>query len=274
MTLSGRNRIFKTGIIVSLLILVLVAFAALTVLPAYPDLAAQAARRSSVLPNLWSAAPAAYVPYATMAASVVYAFVTLVLIFYFFEKTQTPEILFIALFVLSFAFESARLAVPLSLVRDLPPVFRIMACRVLLFGRYFGIFSLFVASVCAAGLEMQRQGNILMILTLASLVIALGRPIDGLSWDSSLCMLGGYSVMFNLVELAVMLITMVSFCVSVRSRGAKEYQFIALGSLLVFIGRGLLLKADTWIAPLPGLAILALGTWFICGRLHRVYLWL
>jgi hypothetical protein len=36
----------------------------------------------------------------------------------------------------------------------------------------------------------------------------------------------------------------------------------------------MLLKADSWMTPLPALALLALGSWFICGRLHRVYLWL
>jgi hypothetical protein len=282
MTLSSRNRIFKAGIFVSLVILTLVLLAALKVLPGYPDLVARAARRAAGPPGLWSIealagrfwAPVPYAPFVTMAAAIAYAFVTMIFIFYYFEKTPAPEILFIAFFVLSFVFEAARIAVPLMPVLELPSVFLIMVYRAMLFGRYFGIFSLFVASACAAGLELQRQGGILVILTLSSLVIALGMPIGSLAWDTSLCVLGGYSSMSTWVEIGMMFITMVSFFVSARSRGAKEYLFIGLGSFLVFIGRNMLFRADTWITPLPGLILLITGTWFICGRLHRVYLWL
>jgi hypothetical protein len=145
---------------------------------------------------------------------------------------------------------------------------------VLLFGRYFGIFSLFAASVYAAGLKVQKQGNTIFIIIVATLVIALRVPIDGLSWESSLNMISGYTSMFRLVEAGIMIITMISFFISAYSRGAREYVFIGIGSSLVFFGRNVLLSADTWITPLPGLIILGMGTWFICTYLHRVYLWL
>jgi hypothetical protein len=80
--------------------------------------------------------------------------------------------------------------------------------------------------------------------------------------------------MFTLVEIGIILITMVSFFISAYTRGAREYLYIGLGAVLVFIGRNLLLAADTWVTPFPGLAALAAGTWFICRQLHRVYLWL
>jgi hypothetical protein len=209
-----------------------------------------------------------------MSAACVYALITMVLIYYFFEKTQAPEILFIALFVLSFGVEASRIMVPLRMVYELPGVYLVMASRVLLFGRYFGIFSLFAASLYAAGLEMRKQGNILLIIALAALLLALGIPVDGISWDSTLSMIYGYASMFRLVETGIIVMTMITFFVSAYSRGSGEYTLIGIGSLLVFIGRNMLLWADTWISPLPGLALLAAGTWFICSRLHRVYLWL
>jgi hypothetical protein len=150
----------------------------------------------------------------------------------------------------------------------------VIASRILLFGRYFGLFSLFAASVCAAGMEMQKQGNIIFILAIAALVIALSIPIDGLSWDSSLSLMYGYASMFKMVEIGIILITMVSFFVSAYTRGSREYVLIGIGSLFVSLGRNLLLGADTWLTPLPGLLLLGLGAWFICNQLHKVYLWL
>jgi hypothetical protein len=277
MTLSERNVFFKAGILLALGFLIIIAAASYTILPVYPELAAAAGRRSggiiqALIGRFFQPAP--YVPFVTMTASAVYALITIILIYYFFEKTQAPEILFVSFFILSFAFETARVMVPFRIAKELPTVYLIMTFRVLLFGRYFGMFSLFTASVYAAGLKPQKQGPSIFIIIIATLIIALGVPIDGFSWDSSLSMIYGYSSMFKLVEAGIILITAISFFISAYSRGAGEYVFIGIGSFLVCLGRTILLGADTWAAPFPGLLILAVGTWFICSYLHRVYLWL
>jgi hypothetical protein len=277
MTISSRNRVFKAGIVISLTALALITVEAFVILPLYPDLIPMAARRSggflqSIVGHFLNPAP--YAPFAAMAGAVLYSFITMIFIYYFFEKTQAPEIFFFAFFAFSLAFEAIRIVVPLGLIYRLPNIYLVMASRVLLFGRYFGILSLFAASVYAAGLEIQKQGNVIFIITVATLIIALGMPIDGLSWDSSLNMISGYPAMFSLVETGLILITMVSFFIAAYSRGSREYILIGAGSFLVYAGRAILLRADTWVTPIPGLLLLTLGTWFICSQLHRVYLWL
>ncbi|MDR2019693.1 MAG: hypothetical protein LBQ14_02895 [Treponema sp.] len=276
MTLLERNWYFKAGIFLSVAALGLVIVTAYMILPVYPMLTAGGQRSSGLVQSLLSRffQPAPYVPFITILASVVYSLVTAVLIYYFFEKTQSPEILFVVFFILSFAFEAARIMVPIRMKFELPGVFLVMAWRALLFGRYFGIFSLFAASVYAAGLQIQKQGSFIFVITAAALVIALGVPIDGLSWESNLSMISGYSSMFRLVETGIATITVISFFIAAHSRGSREYTFIGIGALLVYTGRYLLLTADTWVTPFPGLIILGLGTWFIANYLHRVYLWL
>jgi hypothetical protein len=277
MTLSSRNCFFKAGIAVSLGTLIVITALAFKIAPLYPGLVAGASRRPlGIIQGLAGliTGPSAYVPLITMAAAAVYALITQILIFYFFEKTQAPEILFFAIFAFSCAFEGIRVTVPLRTVYDLPGVYLIMAARVLFFARYAGIFSLFAGSLYSAGLEMQKQGRVILITIAAALVFALGVPVDGLSWDSSLTMINGYSRMFALVEGGIVLITMASFLTAAYSRGSREYLFIGGGSLLVCTGKDILLRADTWITPLPALAVLVLGTWFICTQIRRIYLWL
>jgi hypothetical protein len=276
MTLLERNLYFKAGIFLSIAALGLVIVTAYMILPVYPMLTAAGQRSSGLVQSLLSRffQPAPYVPFVIILASAVYSLVTTVLIYYFFEKTQSPEILFVVFFILSFAFEAARVMVPIRMQFELPSVFLVMAWRMLLFGRYFGIFSLFAASVYAAGLQIQKQGNFIFIIAAAALVIALGVPVDGLSWKSNLSMISGDSSMFKLVETGIAVITVISFFIAAYSRGSREYAFIGVGALLVYLGRHLLLTADTWVTPFPGLVILGLGTWFIASYLHQVYLWL
>jgi hypothetical protein len=277
MTLYGRNVFFRVEIGIAALFIILTGIAAFMVLPVCPAVTEESVRRSpGIIQNLITRFlnPSPYVPFVSLAGGGLYSLVTLVLIYYSFEKTQAPEILFISLSVLSFSFEVMRLLTPLQKIWAIPSVYLLLASRTLLFGRFFGIFALFAAGVYAAGLEIQKQLNVILIITLISLLISLGIPIDILTWDSSFSMINGYLSLFRMTETVMLIITMLSFFISAWSRGTPEYVAIGAGSFLVYVGRNILLSGDTWISPLPGLALLVAGAWLICTKLHKVYLWL
>ncbi|MDR2477831.1 MAG: hypothetical protein LBD48_00810 [Treponema sp.] len=277
MTLSDRNLFFKAGIALASVCTVLVIIASVVIIPVYPAMRAEVSRRPAgifhaIISPLFSIN--LYAVHLSLAAMVLFALVSLIMIYHYFEQTQAQEILFVAFFSISFSLETARLIIPLQMVYDIPPLYLIMASRILLFGRYFGIFSLFTASVCAAGLDIQKQRNIIFIIIVATLIIALGIPIDTQTWDSSLNMINGFTSLFRLIEAGVFLTTVISFFIAARSRGSREYIFTGMGAFLALLGRNLLLNADTWASPGLGILFLALGTWLICTQLHKIYLWL
>jgi hypothetical protein len=209
-----------------------------------------------------------------ISAAVLYSFFSIILIYYFFEKTQSPEILFVVFFAASFSLEALRLVLPLGRIYEIPSLYQLTASRIILFSRYFGIFSLFTAGVVTGGFKTQKQRNIIMVITVTTLIITLGVPIDTQVWDSSLNMINGYTSMFRLIETGTFLITAISFFIAAWSRSSHEFIFIGAGSVLAFLGRNILLNTDTWIGLPIGILLLATGTWLICTKLHRVYLWL
>jgi hypothetical protein len=210
----------------------------------------------------------------TLAMLVLFSLVGMIFIHSFFERTSAPEILYIAIFTISFAFEALRLVLPLHLVFNFPSVYVRVAARVLLFTRFFCIFSLFAASICAAGLEVQKNRNVIFIIVIATLVVTLYVPIDVLSWDTSFNMVNGFTSMFRLIEITAFLTTMISFFIAAKIRGSKEYNYVAIGIMLALIGRSILLSTDNWIGPVPGIFLLSFGTWFLCSKLHKIHLWL
>ncbi|MDR1575485.1 MAG: hypothetical protein LBS37_05725 [Treponema sp.] len=277
MTLSGRNGLFKAEIVLAVLSALTVIAASLVVLPAYASLSPELTRHSEGVFHAFVSRfqhVNLYAVHASIAGSALYALLVLILIYHSFETTQSPEILFVAFFAGSFAFEALRLILPLKEFYEIPSLYLLMASRMLLFSRYFGIFSLFTASVYAAGLEVRKQRNVILVITVATLIIALGVPIDTQTWDSTLNMINGYVSLFRLIETGVALITVISFLIAAYSRGSKEYAFIGAGAFLAFLGRNLLLNADTWVGPVPGILLLSAGIWFICTQLHKIYLWL
>ena len=277
MTLSARNSIFKAGIALSSLCLLICIAASFKTIPVYPAMETEIARRSSGIFQLLAGKRlelSLLAVHCSVAALVLYSFLTVILSYYYFEKTQSPEILFIVLFAASFSPEALRLILPLGRVYEIPSFYSLMASRIILFCRYFGIFSLFAASVHAAGYESQKQRTVILSIVVTTLVIALGVPIDTQTWDSSLNMITGYLPMFTLIEAGTFLITTVSFFIAAWSRGCREFIFIGAGSALAFIGRNILLSADSWAGLPAGLVLLGTGTWLICTFLHKIYLWL
>ena len=277
MTLSGRNNIFKAGFILSVISLGFFAAGSFFAYPAFPASLASAAMRSGgIFQKLTESFTNtnAYAPFLSILGSVAYSIIGIALVYFFFEKTRSPEILFIGFFIISLSIEFTRILIPLRNVFQFPAIYLISASRLLLFSRHFGFFSLFAASIFSAGLDEQKQNNIILILILVALIIAFNVPIDGLVWDSSLKMLNGYDSMFIILEEGIVVIIVITFIISARIRDTKDYLFVGIGSFLAITGRDVLLASDTWLALIPGLIALIGGTWFICSKLHKIYLWL
>jgi hypothetical protein len=274
MTLTTRNYFLIAGIGLSLAALVAVFVFAHLMLPLFPGLVEEAVKRPlnyGLFPD-WPENP--YVPFAAMLAAAFYAVIVQTLVYQFFEKTQSPEIYFFALFAFSFTFDCGRMVIPLMHIYALPQAFAVAAERLELFGRFLGLFALFASSIYATGFKAQKQGTVLFAITLIALLFAIRIPIDPLAWDTGLRLDSGYRSMFRVIELVIALLSVASYLASAKIRGGKEYVFMGTGVFLVFIGRTFLLDADTVYTPVPAFLCLAAGTWLICKPLHRIYLWM
>jgi hypothetical protein len=274
MTLTSRNYYLLTGIGVSLAVLAAAVIFANQTLPFFPDLVKQAAKRPSGYPLTGGFPVNPYAPFIVMLATALYAVVVQTLIYQFFEKTQSPEIFFFALFAFSFTFECGRISLPLQHIYALPQAFSVTAERMRLFGRLFGLFALFMSSVYATGFKAQKQGTILFSIFVAAMLFAIRIPIDALGWDTCLHLDSGYRPVLRMLELSTGMLAVASYLVSARLKNSKEFALIGAGVFLVFVGRIFLFDADSLYTPVPALICLVGGTWLVCTQLHRIYLWM
>jgi len=275
MTLSERNTFFKIGIAVSAVCVLAVLGASFLTISVYQDIDNNVRRPSGFFQLLTGFMNNDYLAvHASLAALVLFSLVGLILIHFYFERTSAPEILYIAMFIISFAFEALRLILPLQMIFNIASFYMLIASRMLLFARFFSVFSLFAAGLCAAGMEVQKTRNVIFIIIIAALIVTMGVPIDVLNWDTSFNMINGYSSLFRIVELVAFFTTMISFVIAAKIRGTKEYNYIAVGLLLALAGRSILLSADTWAGPALGLILLSVGVGFLCSKLHKIHLWL
>jgi len=284
MTLSERNTFFKAGItfcfIITLLVLAVSIFSFYLYREADHSLSIgmeENTRRPAYLFQIISGSflkSNYYAVHASMILAVLFSFIGMLFIYSFFERTSAPEILYISIFTISFSFEIIRLILPLHLINNFSEFYLLGASRVLLFARYFGIFSLFTASICAVGLEVQKIRNIILIMIITVLLIVSGIPIDTQTWDTSFYLVSGYTFMFKVIEAILFIATMVTFFVAAKVRDSKEYNHVGIGVALALIGRNILIGTDNWAGTVVGIVLLSFGTWFICSKLHKINLWL
>lgn len=277
MTLSTRNRFLIAAFVATIP-------AIGTLVVSFPEFAGAAARAMSAadqraagpLAALFElfAKPSAWATVSSIPLACAYAAGTIVMLYYSFEKTQAPEILFFALFAFSFIGEFFRISVPIAASREWPPAIVVGAARAVSFARFFGVLSLLASSVYANGIDFQKHGRVVIIVVITALTIAAGIPVDGLTYDTSFTPISGYRVMLDLTEITIAAIAAVSFLVGAYVRSAREFYAAALGVLLAVIGRDLLLRGDSWATLLAGSAFLIGGTWLFAVKIHRYYLWL
>jgi len=276
MTLSERNVFFRSAIAFSTISALLTLAVSWLVVPLYKTMT-ENSRRPGELVQLFLGhllKSDYFAVHTSLVMLVIFSLVVLFLILSFFEQTSTPEILYISFFIFSFSFEIIRLLIPLHLIYTIPSFYLLLSLRVLLFARYFGIFSIVAASLCATGLEVQMTRNIILIIFAAALIIVIGVPIDTQSWDTSLNLLYGFNSIFKVIEITAFLTSVISFFIASNVRGSVEYINIGIGVMFAFIGRYFLLYFDNWAGPIPGIIMLSFGTWLACSKLHRIYLWM
>jgi hypothetical protein len=276
MTLSERNLFFRAAIAFCTISTLLTLAVSYLVAPSYKTIGENARRPADIVQFFLGRLlePDYFAVHVSMAILVIFSLVVLFLILSFFEQTSTPEILYIAFFIFSFSFEITRLILPLHLIYTIPSFFLLVSMRVLLFARFFGIFSIVAASLCASGLEVQMTRNLIMILIAAALVISIWVPIDTQSWDTSFNIIYGFRTIFMAIEAAAFITSVIGFFIASNVRGSVEYIYIGIGVMFAFIGRHFLISFDNWAGPIPGTIMLSFGTWSVCSKLHRIYLWL
>jgi hypothetical protein len=276
MTLSERNVFFKAGIAFCFVITLLAIAASFLTIPVYSGLEDNN-RHPLYLFQVISGLfvdNSYFAVHASLVMAVLFSLGGMLFIHYFFERTSAPEILYISLFTISFSFEIIRLIIPLNLINAFPLFYLLGASRILLFTRYFGLFSLFVASVCAAGLDVQKTRTIILILIITVLLMTFNVPIDTQVWDAGFNMITGYPFMFKMIEVVVFILTVITFFVAVKIRDSKEYANIGIGAALALVGRNILIGSDNWAGAFLGILLLSFGTWFLCSKLHKIHLWL
>lgn len=207
----------------------------------------------------------------TLFIFLIYVCVSVYYIYIEFEKTQSTEIIFFAVFLFGCLSESIRLCVPFFNLWHSLSTLLVFTGRVVIFGRTIAPLALLFDAVFSGTEQRQYVERNLIILFVVSIMISILMPLDTAIVLPNCCIRWGEGEAFLVIRLLILSVTAISLFINSFSLGNKEkapYGFLALAA-----GYEICCYASSYIAAGVGGILLFAGTAVYLASLHNQYLW-
>lgn len=191
----------------------------------------------------------------------------------YFRKITSPEIFFIAAFIVTVALDGVSILQVYRIIFDEPLYYGVISTRIVHFGHYFGIFCLFIASLFALGIQYQKFWTLLGIVVLLATVISYLLPINQTVMYHNLLYKVDIETGLYFVYYAVALFTVADYLFTAASTESKE-KWIATVCILIFIfSREILFFVQPPELLYPGYLLLVSAGFLFGWRYRKSYMW-
>ncbi len=259
MTITVRNRIILSGIgIVTLLLLLFILFIGLL----FREIPLRSMDQSSLAPFLLA-----------VLCEVLFSLAAVIVLFFSFRKTTSPEIFFFILFLITIAFDSLKAINIYFTVAPIPSNVGILVSRMVYFGKYFGTLCVFACGLFPTGISYERLELFLSSALLLATVFAGTIPVDMTDLQPNYLFATGLSGEIRAVSIAMYSFAFLNYILAALRNGNRTYLLIGTGLALCIVGRELLFHVSDAITIITAFVILTVGTTLFSERTHEVHLW-
>ena len=185
---------------------------------------------------------------------------------YTFEKTQSAEMIYFGIFLLSCLVEVFRLFIPIFNLWHGYSLFLIYIGKFIFTGRLVVVLSFLFAVLFSSEEHIQDADRNLFVIYSIALTFAAIVPVESGSGRTSIMVSTGYDKIFIAVKLFIVALTAITLLVSKKTK-------TAVGFFILYGGYSLLIKAESPFFFFTGITLLLTGTKVYLKSLHDYYLW-
>jgi len=190
-----------------------------------------------------------------------------------FEKTQSAEITFFAVALLSLSLEACRLMIPFYHLGGGSGALSVGVSQVVVFSRTLAALSLLASGIFATTPNQQQIGQTIFLITFFSVAIASAIPINSANVTSNFLIQPGYAATVNVFYVVIGALSVLSYLITGQQRGTPEFTESAGGLVLMILGYVCLMGCDSWLLFGVGALCSGLGGGIYLDRMHRYYQW-
>ena len=191
----------------------------------------------------------------------------------FFRRSISVEVFFFSLFLLAFFFEAFRLGVLYIVVRDKPFFLGVLFSRIVYFGRFFRLFSLFTAGLFAVTTKSWKPWLFLGVTALVSFTLVAGIAVNPTQLLPQMLYEAGNMTYILVMTLFFSFFTILNLVLAAVLKSTREYYSIAGSVMVVLAGNILLMYFLTPLLLILGGFLVVGGSFFFGKLIHDLYLW-
>lgn len=226
---------------------------------------------NTILNNSWLS----YNPKCTLIAIFIlqaYVFVTSITIYRSFGKTQSSDISFFIIFLLSCLLNSTRILFPLLHISTNYSFLLLVLGNVNMFARLLAPLSLFGVTVLSNEQYRQYNDRNCIIIIVTALFFTQLIPINNAIVLPNFCISYGYVHLVRTISFIMCILDL--FTLIITNKKNEFNQITSIGFLFVAIAYSIMFYCYNLFGLICGPIFLAVGTTLYLNELHRHYLWI
>lgn len=276
MTLKTRNRITRGFFIFSLIcvtVVLVTIIAGIITDSIHPETTPNPPRSPEFL-NSISFMPVSVIATFISAAILFLAVpVILFLIEFYFQNTQTSEIVFFYGFIFACLTEGIRILNPLfDLSNSFSDLF-IFLSRILFMGKLLAPLSFTFSSFLSDVNQRHDIERNFFLMIAISCIFAVIIPVNTAQISTTFEPTYGFATTFNIGRIVLILVTFISFILSGRNHDSPEIIKLASDFTLLIMGYLILTVSDNYVLLITGSGLFLWGTTRYLINLHKIYMW-
>ncbi len=210
---------------------------------------------------------------ASLAGELLFSISAMIVLYFSFRKTKSPEIFFFIIFLISMSFDSLKASFELIRILDLPPYYGVLITRAVYFGRFLGTLAILAGGLFSLGAEYQRMEIYLGVAFLLAFTLAAAVTVDMTQPEPYLLYNMGNVRELGIVSTLFLSFGVFNFVLYAIQNSSRDHLLIAGGLALVIAGREILFFVQNPIVLGVAFLLLVSGTTLFGERTHVVHLW-
>lgn len=199
--------------------------------------------------------------------------ITVLLLYFKFEKTQSSLIILFSFFLLGNQLEISRFYIALLNLKQTYSYIFLLLGNFALMGKIISLFSFFlIALESKKSQKLDVEIDLIIILTI-SIFVTVCIPLNTSSITKTFGIKYGFSNTVLVLFVTILLLTVTTFIVSYRETENKSIIKLLISYLHIIIGVHVLTDSNILVFILIGAALLFSGTHLFIKALHKMYLW-
>ena len=209
----------------------------------------------------------------SLLSEILFCIATVVILYFTFRKTTSPEIFFFIVFLISMAFDSLKSTHALFMVLNVSPYYGMLLTRIVYFGRFMGTLSVLAGGIFLHGAEYQRMGIYLGIVLLLSFTLSAAIPVDITITEENLLYVVGNAKELGIISVLFLFFGVANYTLYGIQNSSRNHGLMALGLAMAIAGREILFFLSGSITLIAAFVLLIGGATLFSERTHEVRLW-